>query len=398
MNTPEKNEINQVSLKLLLPLLASILAISPLAIDMYLPAMPMLANILSTDMPMVQNSLSIYLLGYALGLLFFGPLADKYSRRLLVFIGIGGFVIVSLILPFSENIEQFLTLRFVQAFVSSAATVIVPGTIREYYGKNMAKGFSYVSMIMMLAPMIAPSIGAFLLVLHSWQLIFYVLATYSLIVLILVVKYLPEAQNIEKRVSMSFVSRYKVVLTHRKARLDLISSMMISLAFFTYITAIPFIYLTVFETSEFTFSILFAINVLALMTAHFINSKLVVRKGSRAMLRYGLILSIVTSTALVVVSYWQLPLIFTLLSVIPLMGSISMVAVNADSLVLLEFAEQSGTATAVIGTLRFGIGALAGPILAIFYDGSALPFALLMSSSVLVVLMCQVLIKIKLLA
>jgi len=385
----------QVSMKLLLPLLASILAISPLAIDMYLPAMPMLANDLSTDMPMVQNSLSIYLLGYALGLLFFGPMADKHSRRLLVFIGIGGFVIASLLLPFSENIEQFLTLRFVQAFVSSAATVIVPGTIREYYGKNMAKGFSYVSMIMMVAPMIAPSIGAFLLVFHSWQLIFYVLAAYSLSVLILVVKYLPEAKNNKNRVSMSFISRYKIVLTHQKARLDLISSMMISLAFFTYITAIPFVYLTVFEISEFTFSILFAINVLALMAAHFINSKLVVRKGSRAMLSYGVLLSIVASTALVMVSYWQLSLIFTLVTVIPLMGSISMIAVNADSLVLSEFAEQSGTATAVIGTLRFGIGALAGPILAVFYDGSSLPFALLMWSSVLVVLMCQVMIKVK---
>ncbi|MCJ8321510.1 MAG: multidrug effflux MFS transporter [Colwellia sp.] len=394
-NSFQNKTPNQISLKLLLPLLASILAISPLAIDMYLPAMPMLADSLSTDMPMVQNSLSIYLLGYALGLLFFGPLADKYSRRLLVFIGIGGFVIASLILPFSENIEEFLILRFVQAFVSSAATVIVPGTIREYYGKNMAKGFSYVSMIMMVAPMIAPSIGALLLILHSWQLIFYVLAAYSLIVLILVVKYLPEAKNIENRVSMSFITRYKIVLTHQKARLDLISSMMISLAFFTYITAIPFVYLTVFETSEFTFSILFAINVFALMTAHLINSKLVVRKGSRAMLSYGLLLSIIASTALVVVSYWQLSLIFTLLTVIPLMGSISMVAVNADSLVLLEFAEQSGTATAVIGTLRFGIGALAGPILALFYDGSALPFALLMWSSVLVVLLCQVLIKVK---
>ena len=194
---------------------------------------------------------------------------------------------------------------------------------------------------------------------------------------------------------MSFISRYKIVLTHQKARLDLISSMMISLAFFTYITAIPFVYLTVFEISEFTFSILFAINVLALMAAHFINSKLVVRKGSRAMLSYGVLLSIVASTALVMVSYWQLSLIFTLVTVIPLMGSISMIAVNADSLVLSEFAEQSGTATAVIGTLRFGIGALAGPILAVFYDGSSLPFALLMWSSVLVVLMCQVMIKVK---
>ncbi len=395
MNDLNNSEPSQVSLKLLLPLLAAILAISPLAIDMYLPAMPMLATDLNTQMPMVQNSLSIYLLGYALGLLFFGPMADKHSRRLLVIIGIGGFIVVSLILPFSQNIEQFLALRFVQAFISSAATVIVPGTIREYYGKDIAKGLSYVSMIMMLAPMIAPSIGAFLLLLHSWQLIFYALAVYSLIVLLLVIKYLPEAKSIENRKQMSFIARYKIVLTHQKARLDLISSMMISLAFFAYITAIPFVYLTVFNTTEFTFSILFAINVVALMTAHLINTKLVVRKGSRAMLSYGLLLSVIASTGLVLASYWQLPLIFTLITVIPLMGSISMVAVNADSLVLLEFAENSGTATAVIGTLRFGIGALAGPILAVFYDGSALPFALLMWSAVLVVLLCQLMIKIK---
>ncbi|MFT5529930.1 MAG: DHA1 family bicyclomycin/chloramphenicol resistance-like MFS transporter, partial [Alteromonadaceae bacterium] len=166
MTISPSNNTEQVSLKLLLPLLASILAISPLAIDMYLPAMAIMATELNSDMPMVQNSLSIYLLGYALGLLFFGPLADKHSRRLLVVIGIGGFILASLILPFSQNIEQFLSLRFVQAFISSAATVIVPGTIREYYGKNMAKGFSYVSMIMMVAPMIAPAIGAILLTLH----------------------------------------------------------------------------------------------------------------------------------------------------------------------------------------------------------------------------------------
>ena len=395
MTISQSNNTEQVSLKLLLPLLASILAISPLAIDMYLPAMPIMANELNSDMPMVQNSLSIYLLGYALGLLFFGPLADKHSRRLLVFIGIGGFIIASLILPFSQNIEQFLSLRFVQAFISSAATVIVPGTIREYYGKNMAKGFSYVSMIMMVAPMIAPTIGAILLTLHNWQLIFYVLAAYSIVVLIVVIKYLPEANNIEKRQAMSFITRYKIVLTHQKARLDLISSMMISLAFFAYITAIPFVYLTVFETSEFTFSLLFAINVIALMTAHLINTKLVVRKGSRVMLSYGLLLSVIASIGLVIASYWQLPLIFTLLTVIPLMGSISMIAVNADALVLVEFAQQSGTATAVIGTLRFGIGALAGPILAVFYDGTALPFALLMGGSVLVVLLCQTMIKVK---
>jgi DHA1 family bicyclomycin/chloramphenicol resistance-like MFS transporter len=395
MNSSANHPAENLSIKLLLPLLASILAITPLAIDLYLPAMPIMASELNTTMPMMQNSLSIYLLGYALGLLFFGPLADKYSRRLLVIIGLGGFIITSLILPFSQDIEHFLSLRFVQAFIGSAATVSVPGAIREYYGKNMAKGFSYVRMIMMVAPMVAPTIGAILLALYNWQLIFYFLAAYSLAVLVMVIKYLPEAKNIEKHQQMSFVIRYKIVLTHQKARLDLISSMMTSLAFFSYITAIPFIYLTVFKTSEFTFSVLFAINVIALMATHFINTKLVARKGSRMMISYGLVLSVFASIGLVIVSYWQLSLIFTLLTLTPLMGSISMISVNADSLVLVEFAEQSGTATAVIGTLRFGLGALAGPILAIFHDGTALPFALLMACSISVILLCQIIIRVK---
>ena len=387
----------QVSLKLLLPLLASIIALSPLAIDMYLPAMPVLAEYLVTDMPMVQNSLSIYLFGYALGLILFGPMADKYSRRKMVLLGISGFLLASLLLPFVSNIEQFLSLRFLQAFISSAATVVVPGTIREIYQKDTAKGLSYVSMIMMLAPMIAPSIGSVLLVLHSWQLIFFVLSLYSLIVLLLVVKYLPEVVRdyAEKDKQISFLTRYKIVFSNREARLDIASSMMISLAFFAYITAIPFVYLTVFKVSEFSFSILFGITVVALMSAHFINTRLVTRQGSRKMLCYGLTLSVIASPTLFLANLFSMDLIYTVAAILPLMGSISMVAVNSDALVLTKFPQQSGTATAVIGTLRFGIGALAGPILAYFYDGSALPFAALMFVSVLVVLGCQLLILVR---
>ena len=386
------NNPNRISLKLLLPLLASIMALSPLAIDMYLPAMPMLAEYLATDMPMVQNSLSIYLFGYALGLVLFGPMADKSSRRKMVIFGVSGFLLASLLLPFVSNIEQFLALRFIQAFVSSAATVVVPSAIREYYQKNTAKGLSYVSMIMMLAPMIAPSIGSVLLIAHSWQMIFYVLSFYSVVILLSVVKYLPEAvrNTIEPDKEISFVTRYKIVFSNNEARFDIISSMMISLAFFAYITAIPFVYLTVFNVSEFNFSILFGITVMALMSAHFINTRLVVRKGSRKMLRYGLRCAMIASITLLVVNYFSLPLVYTVACILPLMGGISMVAVNSDALVITKFPEHSGTATAVIGTLRFGIGALAGPILAYFYDGSAFPFAVLMFSAVSVVLLCQI--------
>ncbi len=393
--THSVNNHNIPSLKILLPLLASVMALSPLAIDMYLPAMPIIAEHLDTAMPMVQNSLSIYLFGYALGLVLFGPMADKSSRRKMVIFGISGFLLASLLLPFVSSIEQFLALRFVQAFVSSAATVVVPSAIREYYQKDTAKGLSYVSMIMMLAPMIAPSIGSLLLVVHSWQMIFYVLTLYSVVVLTLVIKYLPEAVRKvpEKDKQISFLTRYKIVFSYREARLDIISSMMISLAFFTYLTAISFVYLTVYQVSEINFSILFGINVVALMSSHFINTRLVVRKGSRKMLGFGLICASIASTALLAANYYSLSLIYTVLSVLPLMGGVSMVAVNSDALVITKFPEHSGTATAVIGTLRFGIGALAGPILAYFYDGTALPFAILMFSAVLVVVICQLIIR-----
>jgi DHA1 family bicyclomycin/chloramphenicol resistance-like MFS transporter len=384
MNTPQ----DSLSLKLLLPLLASIVAVSPLSIDIYLPAMPLLARVFDTDMPAVQNSLSVYLLGYALGLATFGPLADKYSKRTLVFIGLGGFAVMSLCLPIVTSINEFIVVRFFQAFISSAATVVVPATIRNIYKEHSAKGLSYVSMIMMIAPMIAPSIGS-LLLLHSWQLMFYVLATYSLVILCFAYRYFPSDTTAPTKTSVGFIERYKIVFSCKKARLYILTSMFISFAFFTYITAIPFIYLTVFSTSEVTFSVLFAINIIGLMLAHFINTRCVVRYGSRKMLALGLIVAVIFASLLLLVTVFQLPIVFTVVSILPLMGSISIIAVNSDALILNALAKQSGTATAVIGILRFGIGALAGPLLAISYNGSALPFAFIMWSAVIFVLFCQ---------
>ncbi|WNC71820.1 Bcr/CflA family efflux MFS transporter [Thalassotalea psychrophila] len=382
---------NNISISLLLPLLASIVAITPLAVDLYLPAMPIIAQYFNSSIAAVQNSLSVYLAGYACGLILFGPLADIIGRRKLAIFGLSFFSIISFAIPLSQTIDQFIWLRFAQAFCGSAATVVVPGIIRQFYGANTAKGMSYVSMIMMFAPMLAPTIGSAILVIANWQAMFYFLGVYSLIILIASVTKLPEmvrndGPGIEK---VSFFGNYKVVLSNKAARKYILSSMLVSLAFFAYLTAIPFVYLEVYKTSEFVFSFLFGINVVALMMAQLINTRCVGKYGSEKMLLSGLLVALISAVTLVVVNILELSLFWTVITIMPLMGSISLIAVNADSLILLTFANQTGTATAVIGTLRFGIGALAGPILAFFHTDSALPFTVLMLTSIILVGLCQ---------
>ncbi|TRX53136.1 multidrug effflux MFS transporter [Thalassomonas sp. M1454] len=372
----------------LLPLLASIVAITPLAIDLYLPAMPIIAEQYDTTIAAVQNSLSVYLGGYALGMLIFGPLADKLGRRRLAILGLSGFALVSLYIPFSASINEFIILRGIQAFLGSAATVVVPGIIREVYGKNTAKGMSYVSMIMMFAPMLAPTIGSFIMYIDSWQSMFYFLFGYAFVILLFAIKYLPETQTSNKS-ELSILASYKTVLLEKSAQKNILTSMLVSLSFFSYLTAIPFVYLVIYETTEFVFSFLFGINVVALMTAQFINSRYVVRYGSPHMLKYGFYCAFTSAILLVSVNALEMSLFWTVITILPVMGSMSLIAVNADALILIQFKQQSGTATAVIGTLRFGIGALAGPILAAFHNGTAMPFTLLMLTAIVLVGLCQ---------
>ena len=378
--------------RILLPLLASIVAITPLAIDMYLPAMLVIANDLNTSMPNVQISLSIYLAGYALGMLFFGPIADQIGRRKLARIGLSLFGLSSLALAFTTEVHTFWVLRAVQAFTGAAATVVVPGIIRHIYQKNTAKGMSYVSMIMMIAPLLAPSIGSVILGFSLWSTIFIVLAAYSFVILLFVQRYLidiPIFKNDRKGLSL-FFSSYKIVLSNPHARADILSSMFVSFGFFCFLTSVPYIYLDLFKVSEQLFGLLFAFNVMALMFGNFLNTRVVPRIGSRKMLYYGLVCGFISGAALLSFSALHLSLYFIVAAIAPLMMSLGIIASNADSLILMKFEQNTGTATAVIGTLRFGSGALVGPILAILHAQSAIPFSSLMFSAVVLTILVQI--------
>lgn len=370
-------------------LLAAVVATTPLAIDMYLPAMPVMAQQLNTSIGMVQQSLSIFLAFFGISMLICGPLADIIGRRPLAITGLSGFVLASIALSQVNSIEWFLAFRALQALCGAAATVVIPGIVRHLYQENTAKGMSYVSMIMMLAPLLAPAIGSGILWLADWQMIFVTLAVYGAVILTLCWRYLPEIKPASNVAKPTFFSGYKAVFSLPAARPDIATSMFASFSFFCFLTAVPFVYIKFFGVNEQQFSLLFGFNVVMLMLANFINSRLVGRLGPQRMLRFGLSVAIVAASALTLFNFWQFPLMYTVLSIAPLMASLSLIATNADAMILMQFPHNSGTATAVIGTLRFGIGAAAGPLLAFFYNGTALPFSLLMLGGVLCIAISQ---------
>ncbi|WP_256260826.1 multidrug effflux MFS transporter [Shewanella sp. NIFS-20-20] len=377
MNTP--------GIKLgLLFFLAAIIAISPLAIDMYLPAMPSIASSLSTSTALVQQTMSLYLAGYAVGMLLLGPLADKWGRKYILRLGLGGFLIASLLISVCSDINHFLALRFMQAFFGAGATVVVPGYIRQIYGQHTAKGMSYVSLIMMIAPLVAPAIGAGLLKISHWPAIFALLTLYAMVLLSLTwVLTLPPMSNSPQE-SISYLGRYRRVFSTPGILGLIANSMLSSFAFFTYLTAAPIMYMSIIGISADHFAVLFAVNVGALMLANVINSRIVGKFGSLRILTIAASTGFIITLLMIAASLWSMTSSLMLL-VPPLMLCIGMMSVNADSMVLMRFNQDSGTATAVMGTLKFGGGSLAGPLLAMA-PNQLWPFPLLLCVSLLVVL------------
>jgi DHA1 family bicyclomycin/chloramphenicol resistance-like MFS transporter len=375
-----------------LTLLSAIAAQVPLAVDMYLPAIPSIADNLDTTVTAVQNSLSIFLLGFGLGMLLFGPMADRHGRRPVALLGIMTFAISSMLLTLSTSLDIFLILRFLQGFLGAAASVTVPAMIRDCYGKDTAKGMSAVFTVMLIAPLISPLLGSMVLTVLPWEGIFYILTAYTFLVLGLTWKLLPETLTSEQKElqkGVNTIRLYGRILARKSIYPDLATSMLAALTFFIYLTSISFVYITWFEVEPTLFGFFFGLSAASLIVANLLNRRLISTYDSRTLMRRGMQSSLVA--ALILLTLWLVNagLIPTVFSLVYLVGSLGIASINIDSLVLLQYPNEASSAAAVTGTLRFGSGALAGPLLVLVDDGTVLPIAMLLTGALLLAVICQ---------
>ncbi|WP_051789837.1 Bcr/CflA family efflux MFS transporter [Endozoicomonas montiporae] len=203
-------------------MLAALVAIGPFAIDTYLPALPAMAADFGTSSASLQLTVSYYFLGAAVGQIIGGPVSDSRGRKPVALFGLGLFLVASLLISQVESVSQMLFLRFIQALGGGATVVIAAATVRDRYSdkREAAKMLSLVSMIMLMAPMVAPSFGAVVLAFSQWRTIFVALAVYSGLLLVMVVFYFPETHHRGEASSSSVrtvIKAYGKVLRHTRA-------------------------------------------------------------------------------------------------------------------------------------------------------------------------------------
>ena len=374
--------------------LGGLVALTPLSIDAYLPAMPDMAGHFATDITAVNLTLTLYVLGSAAGQFLGGALSDHLGRRPLGLLGLLVFALASLLITLATSIQQVWLLRVLQALGGGAASVVCMAQVRDTFSaEEVPVKIANIILIMLLAPMLAPLIGAVLLQL-GWESIFLFLALYAGFFLFIYFFGIPETRAVHggqpRKLSWrSLGAGYLAVLRQRRngrriaLRLILFSACSSGI-FMSYLTNAAFIYMQYFGLNEFEFSALFAVGSLAMMAGNRGAVWLLKRRPPLRVLSLVNALHIAALTlglacVLLLDSPWVS--MATLLLVVGISGA---VAPTASGFYMSLFMENSGTAASLKTTLMFSFGSLIGASAALLSAGELLPiFAVMLTAGCL---------------
>ncbi len=364
-------------------LLGAISAISPLAIDLYLPAMPAIAEGLNTTASHVQLTLTIYTIGFALGQLLHGAISDSYGRRPVLLFGVIAFFITATLCTFAPNIDSLIIIRAAQGFSGAASAVVIQAVVRDLYQReDYARTMSFITLVMTVAPLTAPMFGGYISLFFGWRVIFGVISAYGLLVLIAAYWYIPETLKQESRPPLNLKStlRNYIQLLTNKVVLALVFTGAFSFAgMFAFLTAGSFVYINVYGVEPHYFGYLFALNVISMILMTTLNGRIVRRMGSHYMIRLGITFQMIAAIGFVIAVFFDLGLWIIVPSVMLFIGMISTIGSNSMALLLEQYPNIAGTASSLAGTLRFGLGGLVGFVLTLMPSDVSWPMLLTMA-------------------
>lgn len=368
--------------KLFLVLLLGVLsAFGPFVVDLYLPSLPQLASFFETSASMTQLTLTTAMIGLAVGQLLLGPLSDKFGRKKPLIISLVIYIISTVLIVFSPNIETMIVLRVIQG-LSSAGSVVISRAIATdlYRGREMTRFFGLLMTINGIAPIISPILGSLLLEYISWKGVFVFLALIGVVVLFFCFR-LKESLSVENRLQGSIFATFSTFGVIIKNRLFMsyvgIESFLLG-AMFAYIAASPFILQSFYGLSAFIFSLCFGANGAALVIGANIGGKLPNRQALAIGVLAFVVAALYTIAVLIIQPYWLFVEI-GFFAMLLLMG----ITFPAISTLAMESERQyAGSASALLGFAPFFLGGVVSPLVGIgniFY------------STALVILACGVL-------
>lgn len=369
-------------------------AITPLSIDIYLPALPTLQKALAADEAQTLYTLSAFFIGFAAGQLLFGPLTDRFGRKRPLLCGLAVYIAASVGCALAPSMSLLVAGRFVQALGGSIVPIAVQAMVRDLYGRDeSARVLSLNLLVIASAPVVAPFIGGQILLWLDWRFIFWVLVGFGALAVVAALV-LPETLAGERRSGahpLALLLGYAALLRNGRYLGYVACSTLYFCCLFAFLAGSPFVYIEYFGVPPQFYGFLFGVNMIGMIAATFVNSRIVMRRGADRLLRTacaigaaaGLILLVAGVSGFAGLPGIALPL-FVVLSLLTVVSS------NAVSGALAA-APSAGAAAALAGALQFGMGALMSAVTGWLADGTPRPMTAIICAAALAALAANLL-------
>ena len=364
-------------------ILGALSAFGPLAIDFYLPGFPAMATAFATDETQIQLTLAVYFLGLSIGQLIYGPIADRFGRRIPLLVGVGLFTVASLACALAPSLEWLIGASFVQALGGCAGMVLSRAIVSDKCDSvGAAKVFSQLMLVMGLAPILAPMLGGLLVNLYGWQSIFIVLTAFSALAALAVALGLPESlpDNVPRQPLSGALRQYGRLLKDREFLGHALTGGIAMAGMFAYIAGSPFVFIKLYDVPAEHYGWLFGSNAAGFILVAQINARLLANRGPAFLLARTIWIYLAAGVVLLGVSALHTQQLWPLL--IPLfvcIASLGCIIPNASACAMSGQGARAGSASAMLGCLQFSVAAGAASLVGVLHNGTAMPMAMVIT-------------------